>query len=158
MAMAIFLTIVGLAFIALEFFVIGAVAAIVGGFLLIGGAVAFCFLPLSLLSKILYCLSSAFACFVLCKSLLWWMRAYQKNSYTNLDTQDGFLAVEIDQNLIGKEALAVSDLRPSGFVTIGKMRIQALSDGSYIAKGAKLVICGSRSGYYLVKKNIGEMA
>jgi membrane-bound serine protease (ClpP class) len=42
--------------------------------------------------------------------------------------------------MIGKEAVADTDLHPSGWVTIGDKRIFVVSDGTFIEDGEKVKI------------------
>lgn len=60
------------------------------------------------------------------------------NNQTN--KEKGYLSSEADENLISKEGIAVSELRPSGFIDIDGKRIDALSDEGYISKGTAVKI------------------
>ena len=60
------------------------------------------------------------------------------NNQTN--KEKGYLSSEADENLISKEGIAVSELRPSGFIDIDGKRIDALSDEGYIPKGTAVKI------------------
>lgn len=53
-------------------------------------------------------------------------------------------------NLIGKTATCVTDLRPSGKVELDGVWYDAQSDAEYFSKGSKVFIIGQRSAYLLV--------
>lgn len=55
------------------------------------------------------------------------------------DMQDS-KAVELDKSLEGKTGITLCDLRPAGIVKIEDKRIDAVSDGEFIAKGEKIYV------------------
>ncbi|MCX7796896.1 MAG: ATP-dependent Clp protease proteolytic subunit [bacterium] len=55
-------------------------------------------------------------------------------------TEAGYTVVTVDQNLIGKEGISVTLLRPSGIVEIENIRYDCLTEGEYIPPGTKVVV------------------
>lgn len=54
--------------------------------------------------------------------------------------EKGYLSSEVDEGLISKEGITVSELRPSGFIDIDGERIDVLSDEGFISKGIKIKV------------------
>ena len=46
----------------------------------------------------------------------------------------------MQEQLLDKEGVAITDLRPSGIIEIDGTRIDALSEGNYIDRGAQVKI------------------
>lgn len=74
------------------------------------------------------------------------------NRFVLQNDQEGYVPYTPDAALIGKEALALSDLKPSGHIFIEGKEYQAISQSQYIFKGAKVIIIASRSAYFIVKE------
>ena len=53
-----------------------------------------------------------------------------------LHSADGFIAARVRSDLVGKDGLAVTDLRPSGTVAIDDERIDVVTEGDYIKAGS----------------------
>ncbi len=53
---------------------------------------------------------------------------------------DGYLSAPMRDELIGKQALALTDLRPSGTAEIDGERIDVVSEGGYIKSGVEVII------------------
>jgi len=52
---------------------------------------------------------------------------------------------------LGKVGRAVTDLRPSGTIQIDGRKVNAVSEGEFIAKGSDVLVIGQRTGSYLVR-------
>lgn len=68
-------------------------------------------------------------------------------SATNVS--EGYISGEPRQDLVGKEGLAVTDLRPAGTVVVADERIDVVSEGSFVQAGSPVVVVRSE-GYRLV--------
>ena len=53
---------------------------------------------------------------------------------------------------MGKEGMAVTELKTAGHVLIEKKHYQAISEGRFIAKDASIVVMGGRGAYLIVKE------
>lgn len=74
----------------------------------------------------------------------------KKNTFYLSTDQEGYVSVDKLNAFVGKEGIADSDLRPSGFILIDAKRIQALCQGRYIEKGERVFVLESRGGYVIV--------
>lgn len=71
---------------------------------------------------------------------------------TNLKRDDVLIARESEQRsrFLGKPGVAVTPLRPTGVVEIGGNRIEALTEGEFIAEGSKIkVVAMDRRRYFV---------
>lgn len=74
-----------------------------------------------------------------------------KNTFFLSSNQEGFVGAEADADLVGKAGVATSDLGPSGFALIEGKRVQVVSEGRYIEKGAHVEVVGCRGSYFVIK-------
>lgn len=72
--------------------------------------------------------------------------------FTLKETQEGFQAADLDVSLVGKEAKAATELKPTGHIFLDGKQIQAASEGGYIPKDCEVKIVGSRGAYFIVQK------
>jgi len=143
-----FLAVIGLFLVYLEFF-------IPSGFLAIIAACLF------ILSIVLLGLNTTWSgwtigfCFLILISI--WMVVHLalkkvKKQVSLKNDQEGFQASQYDVSCIGKEGIAFSDLKPSGYVMIEDKQIQAFSETGYISKGSPVVVLGGRGANLIVKR------
>ncbi len=149
MLIAIVLALVGLALIYIEFFLPGGILALFGALALIASVAFFGYQQESFLTTALYFFGILAAVAVVCKVALWRVKASQ-NIYLK-DDQEGFVACSFDPDLVGKEGTVLSDLKPSGHISVGGKLWQALSETGYIAKGAQVVVIGGAGSHLKVK-------
>lgn len=64
-------------------------------------------------------------------------------------TQEG--SAPYASEYIGKSARVVTDLRPSGYIEVQGLKLQAVSFGEYIKKGVTVKILGERGSHLLVR-------
>ncbi|NGX26826.1 MAG: hypothetical protein K940chlam6_00751 [Chlamydiae bacterium] len=146
------LSILGLFLIYLEFFMPGGLIAILGGLLIVGGATYFSSLDVAIGYKVIYFALTFVSAALTCKLAVWIIRSRKKDQFFLQNNQEGFVAGAFDKTLVGQEAEAFCDLKPSGHILIGEMRHQAISEGEYIVKGSKIVISGGQGAYLIVKE------
>jgi membrane-bound serine protease (ClpP class) len=53
-----------------------------------------------------------------------------------LNAADGYISARVRDDLVGQNALAVTDLRPAGTVVVGDERIDVVTEGDYIKAGS----------------------
>ncbi len=70
----------------------------------------------------------------------------------NIDSQSGYTAVEKVKNLLGKKGKAQTDLRPSGTAIIEGKRVDVVTNGEYIKRGAKIIVIESEGSKVVVEK------
>ena len=61
-----------------------------------------------------------------------------------MDSKEGYVSADVNLNdLVGKDAITLSFLRPSGKVRIGDHSYTAISDIGFIEKGSRVKVIGS---------------
>lgn len=73
---------------------------------------------------------------------------------TNLDKEGGFVSSKEELNLIGKEGISVTYLRPSGKVEIDGETYDATTDGIYIPKDKSIIVASVVGSRLKVKEKI----
>ncbi|VHO02826.1 NfeD family protein [Candidatus Rhabdochlamydia sp. T3358] len=145
-------TILGLIFIFFEFFLIGAVFAVLGSlFIILSLGLFFLSNPITL--SLIYLVGTILAIIGTCKAALWWIKSSKRRGEFYLqDDQEGYSASFFDRNLVDKEGVAITELKTAGHVLIEKKRYQAVSEGGFITKDASIVVLGGRGAYLIVKE------
>jgi len=59
---------------------------------------------------------------------------------TEQKNQEGYTSANSKIEYLGKEGIAITELRPSGIIEVEGKRMDALSEGNYISKGSKIKI------------------
>ncbi len=156
MWLPIFLSVLGLVLVYLEFFLPGGLIAIIGGFSLVAGVTIFSTLEVAPFYKILYFVATAMFTATACRSAIWVLRTRKSQEMVLQTNQEGFFATGVDDQLIGQEGSAATDLKPSGHILIGEKRYQALSDGNYIQKNTPIIILSAKGSAYTVKEVLSK--
>lgn len=80
--------------------------------------------------------------------------------WLRLDTaqraEEGWVNEPSDMSLIGREGVVFSALRPAGAIEIGGRRIDAVSDGAFIDKGARVRVIEVHGNRVVVEVPRGE--
>ncbi|SHH34557.1 membrane-bound serine protease (ClpP class) [Caloranaerobacter azorensis DSM 13643] len=71
---------------------------------------------------------------------------------TRQNNKKGYVGVENKPEYVGKEGIAISLLRPAGIIDIEGNRIDAVSEGSFIEKGAKVKVIKVEGPRVVVRK------
>ena len=58
----------------------------------------------------------------------------------NLDKKEGFAGTESLEEYMGKEGVSLTKLRPAGIADIASVRLDVVSDGTFIEKGRKVQV------------------
>jgi membrane-bound ClpP family serine protease len=149
MLTATILTILGLILIFSEFFLPGIILGVMGGLLILAGI--FCLAVQKIaLSVILIFISIVSVCVFLVVKLALKKVRKSKDIYLQ-DDQHGFQASSFDKDLIGKPAVAATDLRPSGHINVGDEYYSAVSKKDYIRKGEKIKIVSGEGSHLIVQ-------
>ncbi len=69
-----------------------------------------------------------------------------------LNASDGFVSARVRSDLVGKEGLAVTDLRPAGTVLVGEERIDVVTEGDYIQAGTAVRVIRAEGHRHVVRK------
>lgn len=142
------LVVVGLALIYLEFFIPSGLLGVVAAILLITSIIMFG------LETSWSAWTAGFGLIILAFTLMVCRLALRKvkKKVSLKNDQQGFQASTYDANLIGKEGVAMSDLKPSGHIMVGEKQVQALSETGYIVKGTTVVVVGGRGSHLIIKR------
>lgn len=57
---------------------------------------------------------------------------------SGMDSETGYVSAETATNLVGQEGTAYSALRPAGAIVVDGERVDAVSNGAFIAKGQRV--------------------
>lgn len=150
MLVAIGVALLSLVLIYLEFFVPGAILGILGG-------LGFCISILLFIweSGVLWQIITLIVVMVVLLILtikLALRKLKQKPSMFAKEEQSGYLASQYDKELIGKEGLAATDLKPSGHIRVEGERYQAVSESRYIKKGESVKVVAGEGARLIVRK------
>jgi membrane-bound serine protease (ClpP class) len=152
MAIILLLAIVGILLIFLEFFLPGAVLAVIGTITLLVSLGLF-FAQYPALWGIFYLLGLLVVVFITCKFAIWKMKRSQgKSNFYHGEDQQGYTASSFDQELIGKEGIVSTELKPAGHILVDGQLYQALSESGFISRGIKVQILGGKGSHLIVKE------
>ena len=94
--------------------------------------------------------------YLIIKLALFLVKSTKKKNTVYLEKdQKGFLASNYSKEMIKKEGIASTDLKPSGYIKIDEKYFQAVSKSKYIEKGKNIVVIAGE-GARLIVKEIGE--
>lgn len=124
------------------------------GILLLGGGIAAAYLKLSSGMAVFATFAGIAGVILL---LLWFFFIFPKTSLgknfvlaTESSVAEGFVAVEDLQRYIGKEGVATTMLRPSGIARIDGERLDVITDGEFVEKGARIRVLKAVAGRIVV--------
>jgi membrane-bound serine protease (ClpP class) len=151
--LAIFILIIGLLLVFLEFFVPGAVLGTIGSLLIITSIILFALATAAVWAVVLFVIAIIVALICVIRFALYKIRTTKGSSsiYSNGD-QAGYAAVEYPRDQVGKKGVALSDLKPAGHVLIEGQKWQAMSTGGYIEKGCEIEVVGGEGAHLTVKQ------
>jgi membrane-bound ClpP family serine protease len=152
MAIILLLAITGSVLVYLEFFLPGAVFAVLGTIaMLVSLGLVFVHYPA--FWGIAYLLVLLLTVFAICKFALWRLKRSQgKGNFYHGEDQEGYVASSFDQSLIGKEGTVSTELKPAGHIFVDGKLHQAQSESGFISKGIPVQIVGGKGSYLLVKE------
>lgn len=147
-----FLLIVGLLLIFIEFYLPGAVMGIAGGLMVFISLVLFAMESQSAWATAAYVIGVFVALGYLIKFALWRIRTAKpdRSIYSN-SSQEGYQASSFDSAMIGKTGIVVTDLKPGGHILIDGHRLQAISQSGYLTKGTEVLVVGGQEESLIVK-------
>lgn len=68
-------------------------------------------------------------------------------------TQKGYdVSVAEDQQMVGKEGVALTFLRPTGMAKIDGRRVNVLTEGDFIEKDARIKVCELKDNHLVVRR------
>ena len=66
-----------------------------------------------------------------------------------LAAEGGFISAPMREDLVGRDGVATTDLRPAGTALVGEERVDVVTEGEFISQGSPLRVLRSE-GYRLV--------
>ena len=72
------------------------------------------------------------------------------------NAEAGWVAAESDESLVGQQGEVVTALRPAGTIIVGGKRIDAVSDGQFINKGAAVRVTEVHGSRVVVEQTEAE--
>ncbi len=152
MMIAVFLGLIALGLIYLEFFVPGGILAILALAAALVGVVLISMGPYGWFGGVIYfallCALTIVVCYAAIKKM---KKTAGKDSFYLSKDQQGYIVSSLDKNMIGKKGVAFSDLKPSGHIMIEGQAFQAVSERGYISKGAEVEIVALGPSYFIIK-------
>lgn len=140
----------GFLLIFLEFLLPGSLLGILGGVAVLSSIIFFAMQADNGLWVFFYVLAIGIFLIFFVRFILWRIRR-KKWFYLDSD-QEGFVASSYEKEYVGKEGVALSDLRPSGYIEVEGKPLQAVAESGYIAQNEKIKIISGRGSYYIVKR------
>lgn len=143
----------GLLFIFLEFYMPGAVMAVIGAIMLLTSIVLFAEQTQSFAWTILFVLLEGFLLYLVIKYTIRYIPKAKSgfSIYSNKD-QEGYQASEYDVKAIGKTGKVISDLKPGGFILVDGKKQAAISESGYITRGAEVIVVSGDGESLMVKE------
>ncbi len=152
MSIAFVLVLVGLFSIWLEFYVPGGILAVIGGICIFLGLCFFMNASLSLAYSILFFVFTLLAVIIVVKlALKQIQRSGRDNSFLLSRDQEGYKGAAVEEDLVGKKGIAITDLGPSGYILIEGKRCPALCRGPYIDKGSEVIVLSQEIAHLIVR-------
>jgi membrane-bound serine protease (ClpP class) len=155
MTLVCILFVLGALVLALEIIVPGGVLAVLGGGLMLAGATT-AFVKLGATGGIVATLLALLLLGItMYLELVWLPRSHLAKQFSMDTTIDSVSQppVASAQDVVGREALALSTLAPTGFVEVGGKRYEASCRCGYAASGQKLTVVGIDSFRLIVTKS-----
>lgn len=147
------LLILGLGFVLMEFYMPGAVMAIIGVILLLAGVAVFAEQTQSIWATLLFVAGEGILLYLLIKYTVRYIpKAKQKYSIYLHKDQEGYQASEFDNAAIGKHGKVISDLKPGGYIIVDGKKQQAISQSGYIVEGSEVKVIGGEGESLIVKE------
>lgn len=146
---------IGVIFIIIELFVVGAVIGIIGMALIV-------FSIITLGDNLVYMIANVVVALIL--SIIEWVILVKifKRKIPFLDkvvlkdstnAEAGYTSHEDRSHLVGQTATTSTDLRPAGIITYNNERIDAVSDGSFILRNKQVTILEVEGTRVVVREN-----
>lgn len=152
MYLALTFLLLGVFFIYLEFFIPGMIMAFGGSMLVLAGGITLYLYEYSLWFVVCYFFVTVLLVLIVTQFALYQMKkVFVKDQFFLEKDQQGFQACLYEKDLIGKNGMAATDLRPSGHILIHETFFPAISKTGYIEKGSYVEVIGGEGAHLFVK-------
>ncbi|WP_338472884.1 nodulation protein NfeD [Niallia sp. XMNu-256] len=148
------LFIIGLGLILLEFVISGGIAGILGFIAVIASLFMASDNAVHMgISLLIAFTASIVLSILLIKVFGKRLRLFQKITLTeSTNTESGYISNKSRLELIGMEGYTVTDMRPAGTILVENERIDAVSEGAFIRKGAKIRVVKAEGSRIVVRE------
>jgi len=135
-----------------EFYAPGGVLALIGSIVFIGAWVIAISSDMSFTELVLFILISLITLILTIRYAIYRIKkSSSRDTLMHSKDQEGYQGAQFDASLIGRQAVAYTDLRPSGFIIVDDVRIAATCQSGYVEKGSSLKIIGGDGAHVIVK-------
>lgn len=146
------LLILGWLLVFLEFYLPGAIMAIFGSLLILCSIILFATQSDAAWQVLLFVLVAFVGVAGVIRLAIWSIRKSKaKNSLFLQSDQTGYVASSFNAACIGKKGIALTDLKPGGYILIEDKKYQALSVSGYINKGHEVLVISGQEESLMVK-------
>lgn len=154
--MAIIFLCVGLLLLFLEFYLPGAILGTIGVFLIVGAVLLFVFEATSASSLLIFVGASAILTVAVVQLALFLIKRTKRSETIFQDkSQVGFIASTYPKEAIGKNAVALTDLKPGGYILFEGKKIPAISVSGYIERNSEVkILSGTGDALNVTKKEL----
>ena len=153
MVLAFLFLFLGLIAVAIEFFTPGGLFAVLGALLLMTGVIIFANATESVALGLLFFLVSLGLVFGVVLAMMQWIKKGRfKRSIYSAESQEGFVASFWDKNLVGKQGVVTTELRPGGHIKVDSKIYTAISQSGFIEKGDPIEVIGGEGETLYVKR------
>lgn len=139
---ALLLFIIGIGLIVLEFFIAGGIAGVLGAVAVVVSIILAGANPMFMAYSVLIAIAVAVSGMVIIMKFFG-RRLHLLNKVVlmdSTDTESGYVSNVNRTELLGKKAITITPLRPSGTIDLEGERIDVVSQGSYIDRGKHVII------------------
>lgn len=152
--LVLFLFLGAISLIILEMFIPGGIMGVLGIVALIGSIVIINEVThtitfVIIVSVVLFVLLYLFNIYVLKKKLLFLNRLVLEEE---ISTEKGYVAKESQIELVGKNLVALTDLRPAGTAILNDVKYDVVTEGDFIEKGNSLIVTQVEGMRIVVRK------
>lgn len=125
----------------------------IGGTLLLVSSIFVCYMQAEDLLFVLgYIVGLVLFLYLLIQIALFFVkRGAKKGTFYLESDQEGYYASEFDRDLIGKQGIARTDLKPSGHIEVAGNVLQALAKIGYIEKGSPIDVVDGKGAHLIVQ-------
>ena len=150
--MAYFLLLLGLVFLWLEFYLPGGAFAVASAIFVLGALGTFFAASPSVIASVLFFVGACILVVVVIRLAIWRIKkSATKNTFFLSKDQEGFMAAELSDDIVGKRGTTLTECGPSGYALVEGKRIPIICRGPYLDKGVEVQIITIELGNYVVK-------
>ena len=147
-----FLLFLGLLFVFLEFYLPGGFFAVAGAIFVFASIITFFSASESILASAVFFVGSITALIVCIRVAIWRIKkSAGKDTFFLSKDQEGYKSQELEENVVGKKGVTITDCGPSGYALIDGKRYPVICRGPYLDKGAQVEVIAKELGNYIVK-------